>query len=283
VRSGSAALTPSARNPDEPLEMEGAGLPKDSGRLFSLADRTIIVTGAGRGLGRAMAVATAREGAHVVGIARSADQLEETQRMVADASGTFEPLAWDLSVVTDLDGLADRIYGRWGSVYGVVHAAGVQRRKPAETVSLDDWRFVQAVNLEAPFFLSTAIGRRQLQAGEVGSHVFVGSLGSSIGLTQIAPYVAAKSGILGVVRALAIEWAQAGIRVNAIAPGYFQTELTADLLSIPEKHDWVLSRIPMRRLGRPSDLDGAVVFLLSEASAYVTGHLLNVDGGWLAG
>lgn len=283
MRSGSAALAPSARKPDEPLEMEGAGSPKDSGRLFSLADRTIIVTGAGRGLGRAMAVAAAREGARVVGIARSADQLEETQRMVAEASGTFEPLAWDLSVVTDLDGLADRIYGRWGSVYGVVHAAGVQRRKPAETVSLDDWRFVQAVNLEAPFFLSTAIGRRQLEAGKVGSHVFVGSLGSSIGLPQIAPYVAAKSGILGVVRALAIEWAQAGIRVNAIAPGYFQTELTADLLSSPARRDWVLSRIPMRRLGRPSDLDGAVVFLLSEASAYVTGHLLNVDGGWLAG
>lgn len=250
---------------------------------FTLRDQTVIVTGAGRGLGRSMALASALAGATVIGVSRSVEQLDETRRQILAQDGNFVAVPWDLSDPSDFEQLARHVENVAGGVHGVVHAAGVQLRKPAIEVSPDDWRFVQAVNLEAPFFLSTAIARRQLAASQEGSHVFVGSLGSTIGLAGISPYCASKAGTLGVVRALALEWAPSRIRVNALCPGYYETDLTADLLSEPARRKWVLSRIPMGRLGMPEDLAGAVVFLLSGASAYCTGQVLNVDGGWLAG
>ena len=140
-----------------------------------------------------------------------------------------------------------------------------------------------AIHLDAPFFLSTALHRDQLGDGRRGAHVFIGSLTSARGIANIAPYAAAKSALLGVIRTLAVEWATSGTRVNGIAPGYFRTELTADLFADRDRAAWVLDRIPMGRLGDPADLAGAVVFLLSPASGYITGQLLPVDGGWLAG
>ncbi|HEY6629687.1 MAG TPA: SDR family oxidoreductase, partial [Acidimicrobiia bacterium] len=128
-----------------------------------------------------------------------------------------------------------------------------------------------------------AVGRRQIEAGSVASHIFVGSLTTSIGIANTAAYSASKSGVAGVVRTLAVEWAQSGIRVNAIAPGYFRTQLTEGLFQDPARSAWIESRIPMGRIGAPDDLAGAAVFLASDASAYITGSILNVDGGWLAG
>jgi NAD(P)-dependent dehydrogenase (short-subunit alcohol dehydrogenase family) len=164
-----------------------------------------------------------------------------------------------------------------------VHGAGIQKRQPASEFSVADWRGVLNVNLEAPFFLSTSVFRSQRARGAVGSHIFVGSLSSSLGLANAAAYAASKSGTLGVVRTLAVEWASAGVRVNCLGPGYFATALTADLFDDEARAQWVLSRIPMQRLGTADDLAGAVVFLLSDASSYITGQLLNIDGGWLAG
>jgi NAD(P)-dependent dehydrogenase (short-subunit alcohol dehydrogenase family) len=135
-----------------------------------------------------------------------------------------------------------------------VHAAGTQYRAPATAVPVAAWRDLMAIHLDATFFLSTALHRDQL-----------------------------RDGLLGVIRTLAVEWAASGTRVNGIAPGYFRTELTADLFADPDRAAWVLDRVPMGRLGDPADLAGAVVFLLSSASGYITGQLLPVDGGWLAG
>ncbi|MHB8692084.1 MAG: SDR family NAD(P)-dependent oxidoreductase [Solirubrobacteraceae bacterium] len=248
---------------------------------FSLRGRRVVVTGAGRGLGQGIAIAAARAGADVVGVARSAEQLAETAERITAEGGSFVSVPADLSQPEAVRMIGYAAASN-GMAWGVVHAAGGQVRKPAVDVTRHDWRLVHDVHMEAAFFLSTAIARRQLAAGTGGSHVFVASLGSSIGLPRIAPYTAAKSGVLGVVRTLAVEWAQAGIRVNAVAPGYFHTALTDELLSDPRERERVLSRIPMRRLGTPDDLAGAAVFLLSDASAYVTGQSLNVDGGWLA-
>jgi 2-deoxy-D-gluconate 3-dehydrogenase len=240
----------------------------------------VIVTGAGRGLGRGIAGAIARAGGEVIGVSRSIFQLEETAAGIG--AGRFRSLPADVSRLEDLGGLVADAWSH-GPVHGIVHGAGIQLRKPALEVSPEDWRSVQAVHVEAPFFLSTALARRQLEEGLPGSHVFVGSLANSIGLRNVAPYVAAKSALMGVVRTLALEWAETGIRVNAVGPGYFLTDLTRELLSDPEQHARVLSRIPMSRLGTPEDLGGAFVFLLADASSYMTGQLVNVDGGWLAG
>jgi NAD(P)-dependent dehydrogenase (short-subunit alcohol dehydrogenase family) len=158
----------------------------------------------------------------------------------------------------------------------------VQVRKPATEVTPDDWRFVQSVNVDAPFFLSTRLGKAQAAAARPGSHVFITSLSSSIAVRNAAPYAASKSSLLGVIRTLSAEWAPHGIRVNGIQPGYIHTRLTEDLLARPDQHARVLGRIPMGRLGTAQDLVGAAVFLLSDASAYVTGQNIAVDGGWLA-
>jgi gluconate 5-dehydrogenase/2-deoxy-D-gluconate 3-dehydrogenase len=140
-----------------------------------------------------------------------------------------------------------------------------------------------SVNLTGPFFLSREIAKHQIAAGSGGSHIFVGSLTTSIGIANTAAYSASKAGVAGIVRTLAVEWARSGIRVNAIAPGYFRTQLTEGLFQDPERSTWIKSRIPIDRIGVPDDLGGAAVFLASEASSYVTGVVLNVDGGWLAG
>lgn len=248
-------------------------------RLFSLTEHTVVVTGAGRGLGQAMAVAACAAGANVFGVARSRHELDET---LLRAGGHFEPVVWDLSDIDSLGRLCELVVDRAGAVDGVVHSAGIQRRGPAISVRIDDWQEVLRIQLEAPFFLSTAIGQQQQRTGRRGSHVFIGSLASFIGLRDMAPYVAAKSGILGVMRALAVEWAPAGIRANAIVPGYFRTSQTAELLADPVRQEGVVSRIPMGRIGVPEDLGGACVYLLSDASQYQTGTTIHVDGGWLA-
>lgn len=251
---------------------------------FALDGRTVLVTGAGRGLGRGIAVGLASAGARVVAVSRSDIELAETASVAAAAttSGSVLPVAWDLSRSEAYEELVAAAEAAAGPVHAVVHGAGIQHREAADEFRLEDWRRVLQLNLEAPFFLSTAVHRRQLTHGIAGSHVFVGSLASSIGLRNVAAYAAAKSGVLGVVRALSAEWAPQGTRVNCIGPGYFRTSLTEDLLSDEAKAAWVHSRIPMGRLGQAEELAGLATFLVSDASSYVTGELINVDGGWLA-
>jgi 2-dehydro-3-deoxy-D-gluconate 5-dehydrogenase len=249
---------------------------------FGLSGRTYIVTGAGRGLGRAMALAIAAAGGGVVAVARTEAQLKETAAL--DPAGRVIPLPADVADIEHADQLiASARTAARGPLDGIVHAAGTQYRAPAAAVPVAAWRDLMAIHLDAPFFLSTALHRDQLRDDRPGTHLFIGSLTSARGIANIAPYAAAKSALLGVIRTLAVEWAASGTRVNGIAPGYFHTELTADLFADPDRAAWVLDRVPMGRLGDPADLAGAIVFLLSPASGYITGQLLPVDGGWLAG
>lgn len=249
---------------------------------FSLTGRHVMVTGAGRGLGQAMAVAAVRAGASVTAVSRTAAQLNETLEMGRGALGVMRTLSWDLAKTEILATLVDAAE-ETGPVDSVVHAAGVQLRKPATELLPAEWRQVQKVNAEAPLFLSTEIARRRLlDEAPRGSHVFIGSLASTIGLPNVVPYVMSKTAVLGAVRALSREWAAEGIRVNGIAPGYVRTQLTNDLLARKADSERILGRIPMGRLGETVDFAGVAVFLLSEASAYITGQMLSVDGGWLA-
>lgn len=241
---------------------------------FALDGHRILVTGGSRGLGKAMAEGLTALGAQVVAVARGADE---------GSDGDLHQLAADVAERDGLPRLVDRAEELVGGVLdGVVHAAGVQHRSPAVDFAAVEWDRVVATNLTAPFALSQEVGSRQLAAQLPGAHVFVASLTSQIGLPNVAAYAATKSGVMGVVRTLAVEWAAHGIRANAVAPGYFRTQLTEDLFRDDEARVRLAQRIPMQRFGDPTDLCGPVVFLVSAASRYVTGQLLAVDGGWTA-
>lgn len=256
--------------------MSGAGghLPS-----FGLTGRTILVTGAGRGLGKGIALALVEAGATVVAVSRSSAELAETAS--AASVGSVRPVPWDVTDTGSLDALVELAEAVGGPLDGVVHAAGAQHRESADAFVEADWRRIVAVDLEAPFFLSTAIHRSQRERGAAGSHVLIGSLASSIGLPNMAAYGAAKAGLLGVVRSLSVEWAPSGTRVNCLAPGYFLTSQTRELLADERNTARINARIPMGRLGTVQELAGVAAFLLSDAASYITGQIVNVDGGWL--
>lgn len=247
----------------------------------SLTGRRVLVTGGGRGLGRAIALSLVTGGADVTILARSGSDIRNTvDAAMTIGVGSCTGRAHDLSNLDELDQLAAELDA--GSIYGVVHAAATQVRRPALDITPEDWRLVMGVGLESAFFLTTAIARRQADAQRPGSHVFIGSLNSTIGLSGVAPYAAAKSGMLGAVRVLSTELSRLGIRANVVAPGYVRTSMTDALLSDAAAEARILGRIPMGELASPADIAGPVAFLLSDAARYVTGQVLNVDGGWLA-
>jgi NAD(P)-dependent dehydrogenase (short-subunit alcohol dehydrogenase family) len=245
---------------------------------FSLAGRRALVTGASRGLGEAMARGLAVAGASVALVARSAARLESVRD---DIGGDSVAAPFEIAGDADMAALVDTCeQGLGGPIDVVVHAAGIQHRQPASEFDPLEWARVLDVNLTAPFRLSQEVGRRQLSASRTGSHIFVGSLSSTLALPNVVAYTASKSAVYGVVRNLSLEWAGRGIRVNAIGPGYIRTELTESVFADPQRQAQLSQRIPAGRFGDPADMAGPVVFLASDASSYVTGQLLMVDGGW---
>ncbi|MGH3319109.1 MAG: SDR family NAD(P)-dependent oxidoreductase [Streptosporangiaceae bacterium] len=250
---------------------------------FDLSGKVALVTGAGRGLGRGMALALAEAGADVVATSRSEPEIGDTTASLAGLGGNPLPLPWDLSDVERIPTLVDRVVAERGKVDVLVHAAGTQIRRPAYDLTVAEWDEVQRVNLVSGFALSKAVGADMMERDGGGKIIYIASLTTRIGIRGTAAYGASKSGLVSLMRTLAVEWAPHRICVNAIAPGYFHTRLNDELFRDPERREWILGRIPMGRPGSPEDLAGAVVFLASPASDYVTGQALGVDGGWLAG
>jgi len=247
--------------------------------VFSLEGRTAVVSGCNTGLGRAMAVALAEAGADIVGLNRSeavglGEELGRHGRRFLDlrADLAHSPAAELLEQAAALTGRVDIL----------VNNAGIIRRRAALDFSEADWDDVVDLNLRAVFQLSQAAARRFVAQGGGGKIVNVASMLSFQGGLRVASYTASKSGVLGLTRALANEWAPLGINVNAIAPGYMSTNNTEELRADEDRNAAILARIPAGRWGSPADLTGAVVFLASQASNYVHGHTLAVDGGWLA-
>jgi 2-deoxy-D-gluconate 3-dehydrogenase len=248
--------------------------------LFNLSGRVALVTGANTGLGQAIAVALAQAGADIVAACRS--DPADTARQVQDAGRRFHALHADLAQTAPLAALIDDAAAAFGRLDILVNNAGIIRRDDAIDVSEEDWDAVVDTNLKTPFFLAQAAARHMLRAGTGGKIINVASLLSFQGGIRVPAYAASKSGIAGLTHALANEWAARGINVNAIAPGYFETNNTAALRDDDLRAPQILARIPAGRWGRPADLAGSAVYLASAASDYVHGIVLPVDGGWLA-
>ena len=247
---------------------------------FDLKGKTAIVTGANTGLGQAISVALAGAGAAIVAVGRSA--MDETERLCREAGAGFHSVQADLSTLEPIERILAEATGVGERVDVLVNNAGIIRRADAIEFSEKDWDDVMNVNLKSTFFLTQAVARRMLADGGGGKVINIASLLSFQGGIRIPSYTASKSGLAGLTRLLACEWAAKGINVNAIAPGYFVTNNTEALRNDPKRSSDILGRIPAGRWGDPGDLGGAAVFLASPAADYIHGVVLPVDGGWLA-
>lgn len=252
----------------------------DAPAVIDLARRVIVVTGASRGMGLAMAKGAHAAGATVVAVARDPERLA---RVVAEAEAggaRITGVAADLADDAARDDAFARIVGEHGRIDGLVNNAGITKVGPSIDYDLADLRRILEVNVTAVFACAQAAARAMPEGGSI---VNTASLSSFIGQPERAAYVASKTAVLGLTRALAVEWGARGIRVNAIAPGYIETDITADLLRRGVLDRGVIEgRTPVRRFGAPDDVVGATLFLLSDASSFVSGATLSIDGGWLA-
>lgn len=246
---------------------------------FSLSGRRAVVTGGSRGLGAAIAVALAQAGADILLVARS--DCSGTESAVRAAGRRAESVAIDLGVRGSEAAVVEAAQRAFAGADILINNAGMIRRAAALEFSESDWDDVIAVNLTSCFRLAQAFARTWVAAGQGGKIVNIASMLSFQGGIRVISYTAAKSGLLGVTRALANELAPHGINVNAIAPGYMATDNTAALRADESRNREILARIPAGRWGTPADLGGAVVFLCSDAASYVHGTVLAVDGGWL--
>jgi 2-deoxy-D-gluconate 3-dehydrogenase len=246
---------------------------------FSLLGRTAMVTGANTGLGQAIAIALAGAGADIVAVGRT--DPAETKAAVLAVGRRFIAVQADLGSTQVISTIVGAALAEFSRIDILVNNAGIIRRSDAVDFTEAEWDAVMDVNLKSAFFLTQAMGRHMLEAG-YGKVINIASVLSFQGGIRVASYTASKSGIAGLTRLLANEWAGKGINVNAIAPGYFATNNTQTLRSDEKRSQDILARIPAGRWGKPSDLGGAAIFLASPASDYVHGAVIPVDGGWLA-
>ncbi|WP_368718151.1 2-dehydro-3-deoxy-D-gluconate 5-dehydrogenase KduD [Paraburkholderia sp. BR10954] len=247
---------------------------------FDLSGKVAIVTGSNTGLGAGMAVALAAAGCDIVGVSRA--DAGTTATRVEALGRRFADVRADLASTSSVDDIVRAAVEVFGRLDVLVNNAGIIRREDALEFGEDDWDAVMDVNLKSLFFLSQAAARQFVRQQGGGKIINVASMLSFQGGIRVASYTASKSGVLGLTRLLANEWAARGINVNAIAPGYMATANTAALRNDAQPNEEILGRIPAGRWGVPDDLAGPVVFLASSASDYVHGHTLAVDGGWLA-
>ena len=245
---------------------------------FDLSGKVALVTGANTGIGQGIAVALAQAGADIAGVSRG--ESRETETAIKTAGRGFLAIKADLGSTKPIAGIVAQTLARFGKIDILVNNAGTIRRADAIDFTEEDWDAVIDVNLKSAFFLAQAVAKTML--GKSGKIINIASMLSFQGGIRVASYAASKSGLAGVTKLLANEWAAKGINVNAIAPGYFETNNTEALRKDEVRSRDILARIPAGRWGTPSDLGGAAVFLASAASDYVHGTILPVDGGWLA-
>ncbi|MFG6666193.1 2-dehydro-3-deoxy-D-gluconate 5-dehydrogenase KduD [Halomonas sp. HNIBRBA4712] len=248
--------------------------------LFDLSGKVAIITGCNTGLGQGMALGLARAGCHIVGVNRRSP--DDTRQRVEALGVEFLSIQEELGSIAPIPSIIEKAEQHFGQTDILINNAGTIRRESALEFTEKDWDEVLDVNLKNVFFLSQAFARACIAKKQRGKIINIASMLSFQGGIRVPSYTASKSGVLGLTRLLANEWASEGINVNAIAPGYMATNNTEALRKDPQRSQEILARIPAGQWGTPDDLAGAAVFLASDASNYVQGHTLAVDGGWLA-
>lgn len=248
--------------------------------MFSLTGKVAIVTGARTGLGQGMAVGLAQAGADVVIVNHS--PMTETEGIIKNLGTRCLPIEAELSTIKSIPQIIEKVIDEFGQVDILVNNAGTIRRAPSLDFTEQDWDEVVDLNLKSVFFLSQAVAREMVRTGTGGRVINIASMLTFQGGILIPSYAASKGGIGSLTKTLANEWAKYEINVNAIAPGYMITNNTKPIRENEDRLAAISERIPVGRWGLPDDLKGAVIFLASKASDYVTGHILCVDGGWLA-
>jgi NAD(P)-dependent dehydrogenase (short-subunit alcohol dehydrogenase family) len=248
---------------------------------FDLAGRVALVTGAGRGLGRTMALALAAAGADVVLTSRTTSELETLSGEIAALGRSALALRCDVTDQESVNGMVAAALRRFDNLDILVNNAGINIRKPALELELAEFEAVLQTNLRGYFLCAQAVGRHMVARGR-GKVINISSILGHVALPTQAAYASSKGAIEQLTKVLAVEWATHGVQVNALAPTYFETELTRPLFEDPERNAFISERTPMKRWGQPHELAGAVIFLASDASDFVTGQSLLVDGGWTA-
>jgi NAD(P)-dependent dehydrogenase (short-subunit alcohol dehydrogenase family) len=250
--------------------------------LFSLQDKVAVVVGGSKGLGRGIATGLALAGATVVLGSRHQRELDQTAAEIRkETRAAVYGVAVDMTSLAGIEDFVRQVIAKAGHIDILVNSAGINIRKSALDFTEQDWDTVQDVQLKYVFFMNQAVARHMIQAKIPGRLINMASLTSVLGLKGMVAYGAAKAGIVQMTKALANEWAEYGLRVNAIGPGYYKTEMTQALFADEKAVKAMLANIPLRRLGLPEDLIGTAILLASDAAAYITGQVFYVDGGWL--
>jgi len=247
---------------------------------FDLSGKTALVTGGSRGLGFGIALGLAASGADIVMVSRGGETLEKAAQTIRETGRRCTPMSCDISDIEGVDAFYQSVLEEAGPVDLLVNNAGTTLRRKCHEFTIEEWRRIQDTNLGSAFALSGAFARERIASGKPGKILHVLSLNIRASRPGTGAYTASKTGLEGLTRAMAIDWAAHPIHVNAIAPGYCQTDLTQPLWTDVEFDAWVRGRVPLGRWGLPADMAGAAVFLLSDASDYITGQVLYIDGGW---
>jgi|SRR5580700_2682277 gluconate 5-dehydrogenase len=249
--------------------------------LFDLAGRAALITGAARGIGLAIAEALGRAGAHVVLNGRSRDSLDSAAERLRGLGIRVDVSVFDVMDAQRVSACVNDIEASIAPLDILVNCAGIQRRAPLEKFADEDWRELMATNLDGVYFVSKAVARHMIPRGR-GKIINVGSVQCELARPGIAPYTASKGAVKNLTKGMCADWARYGLQINAIGPGYFATPLNQALIDDPVFDDWLRKRTPAGRWGQLEDLHGAAVFLASQASNFVNGQILYVDGGILA-
>ena len=253
----------------------------DSLSMFSLAGKRALITGSSRGIGFALAGALAGAGADVILNARDTEALGKAAASLADSGARVRAVAFDVANSESVDDAVEHIETEIGPIDILINNAGMQHRAPLEEFPEDRFERIMAVNVNSVFLVGKAVAKRMIPRG-AGKIINIASLMTTVARPTISPYAASKAAVANLTRGMATEWARHGLNINGIAPGYFETELNTALYQDAEFVKWLRARTPMGRWGDLAELGGAAIFLSSDAARFVNGHILYVDGGFMA-
>jgi NAD(P)-dependent dehydrogenase (short-subunit alcohol dehydrogenase family) len=247
--------------------------------IFDLTGRVAVVTGASKGLGRAMSLGLAKAGADLVLCGRNVEDLEEVSGRIKGLGRRAVAVRTDVLQSKSVEAMVSAAIEEYGTIDVLVNNAGVNVRKPVVEVTEEDWDLVLDTNLKGYFLVARAVARRMIEQ-QKGKVINVASILGAVGLPNQVAYASSKGGVIQMTKVMALEWAPHNIHVNAIAPTYFETPLVAALRNDPERYQFIMERTPMKRWGKPEELEGIVIFLASMASDFITGQTIFIDGGW---